>query len=50
MLVSGLQLRSGTPGDRDIRFTYKSYEEKVGIKVTAGVPVQLKLIGAPKQV
>lgn len=50
ILVSGLQLRSGTPGDRDILFTYKSYEEKVGVKVTAGIPAQLKLIGAPEQV
>lgn len=50
ILVSGLQLRSGTPGDRDILFTYKSYEEKVGVKVTAGVPAQLKLIGVPEQV
>lgn len=50
VLVSGIQFQSGPLGSREVCFTYKSYVERVLIKVTAGVPTQLKLISEPDKV
>ncbi|XP_059182783.1 structural maintenance of chromosomes flexible hinge domain-containing protein 1 isoform X2 [Centropristis striata] len=47
VLVTGVQFQSGTPGPRDLCFAYGSYEERVTIKVTAGVPALLKLVSEP---
>ncbi|XP_034069913.1 structural maintenance of chromosomes flexible hinge domain-containing protein 1 isoform X3 [Gymnodraco acuticeps] len=49
VLVMGVQFRSGTVGPREICFTYEKYEERVIVKVTAGVPAQLKLVSGPVQ-
>ncbi|XP_034002862.1 structural maintenance of chromosomes flexible hinge domain-containing protein 1 isoform X2 [Trematomus bernacchii] len=49
VLVMGVQFRSGTLGPREICFTYEKYEERVIVKVTAGVPAQLKLVSGPVQ-
>lgn len=48
--MSGVRFQSGTPGSREMCFTYGSYIERVIVEVTAGVPAQLKLIGGPGQV
>ncbi|KAK1885165.1 Structural maintenance of chromosomes flexible hinge domain containing protein 1 [Dissostichus eleginoides] len=47
VLVMGVQFRSGTLGPREICFTYEKYEERVIVKVTAGLPAQLKLVSGP---
>ncbi|XP_063768798.1 structural maintenance of chromosomes flexible hinge domain-containing protein 1 isoform X2 [Eleginops maclovinus] len=47
VLVMGVQLKSGALGPREICFTYKNYEERVIVKVTAGVPAKLKLLSEP---
>ncbi|XP_070783878.1 structural maintenance of chromosomes flexible hinge domain-containing protein 1 [Enoplosus armatus] len=49
VLVTGVQFQSGTPGSREMHFTYRSYEERVIVKVTAGVPAQLKLVSEPEK-
>ncbi|KAM9337171.1 structural maintenance of chromosomes flexible hinge domain-containing protein 1 [Symphorus nematophorus] len=52
VLVTGVQFRSGTPGSREMCFTYKSnrnYEEQVVVKVNPGVPAELKLVSEPKK-
>ncbi|KAF3836358.1 hypothetical protein F7725_028916, partial [Dissostichus mawsoni] len=49
VLVMGVQFRSGSLGPREICFTYEKYEERVIVKVTAGVPAQLKLVSGPVQ-
>ncbi|XP_074477552.1 structural maintenance of chromosomes flexible hinge domain-containing protein 1 [Sebastes fasciatus] len=47
VLVTGLQFQAGTPGPRELCFTYGSYVARVIITVTAGVPAQLKLVSGP---
>uniref|UniRef100_A0A3P8UIT9 Structural maintenance of chromosomes flexible hinge domain containing 1 n=1 Tax=Cynoglossus semilaevis TaxID=244447 RepID=A0A3P8UIT9_CYNSE len=47
--VTGLCLQAGTPGIRDIRFSYLKHETSVTIKVTAGEPAQLKLVSGPEE-
>lgn len=49
VLVTGVQFQSGTPGPREICFTYRTYAEQVIVKVTAGDPAKLQLISGPKQ-
>ncbi|XP_019127178.2 structural maintenance of chromosomes flexible hinge domain-containing protein 1 isoform X1 [Larimichthys crocea] len=49
VLVTGIRFQSGTLGPREICFTYKSYVERVIVKVTAGVPAQLKLVSEPEK-
>ncbi|XP_044033095.1 structural maintenance of chromosomes flexible hinge domain-containing protein 1 isoform X2 [Siniperca chuatsi] len=49
VLVTGIRFQSGTPGSREMCFTYTSYVERVIIKVTAGVPAQLKLVSEPEK-
>ncbi|XP_029313476.1 structural maintenance of chromosomes flexible hinge domain-containing protein 1 [Cottoperca gobio] len=49
VLVTGVQFQSGTPGPRELCFTYRSFVESVIVKVTAGVPAQLKLVSGPVQ-
>uniref|UniRef100_A0A8C4HPB8 Structural maintenance of chromosomes flexible hinge domain containing 1 n=1 Tax=Dicentrarchus labrax TaxID=13489 RepID=A0A8C4HPB8_DICLA len=41
--------QSGTPGSREICFTYRSYVERVKVDVNAGVPAQLKLVSEPEK-
>lgn len=50
VLVSGVQFQSGTPGSRELYFTYRSYVEQVTVKVAPGVPAQLKLVSEPEKV
>uniref|UniRef100_A0A8C4HR32 Structural maintenance of chromosomes flexible hinge domain containing 1 n=1 Tax=Dicentrarchus labrax TaxID=13489 RepID=A0A8C4HR32_DICLA len=49
VLVTGVQFQSGTPGSREICFTYRSYVERVKVDVNAGVPAQLKLVSEPEK-
>ncbi|XP_040922027.1 structural maintenance of chromosomes flexible hinge domain-containing protein 1 isoform X2 [Toxotes jaculatrix] len=47
--VTGIRFQCGTPGIREICFTYLDYTESVIIKVAPGDPAQLKLLSGPKQ-
>ncbi|KAM6900563.1 structural maintenance of chromosomes flexible hinge domain-containing protein 1 [Xenentodon cancila] len=47
--VTGVSFHSGSPGPRELCFTFNDYEERVIIKVTAGVPAELKLLSGPEQ-
>nr|XP_046226933.1 structural maintenance of chromosomes flexible hinge domain-containing protein 1 isoform X2 [Scatophagus argus] len=49
VLVTGIRFRSGTPGSREMCFTYGSYVERVLVKVTAGAPAQLKVVSKPEE-
>ncbi|XP_033494631.2 structural maintenance of chromosomes flexible hinge domain-containing protein 1 [Epinephelus lanceolatus] len=49
VLVTGVRFQSGAPGSKVMCFTYRSFVERVMVKVTAGVPAQLKLVSGPKQ-
>ncbi|XP_041817440.1 structural maintenance of chromosomes flexible hinge domain-containing protein 1 [Chelmon rostratus] len=49
LLVTGVQFQSGTPGSREMCFTYGTYVERVMLKVTPGVPAQLKLVVKPEE-
>ncbi|KAM7369792.1 hypothetical protein PAMP_011083 [Pampus punctatissimus] len=49
VVVSGVCFQSGTPGFKEMCFTYRSYVAHVKVKVTAGDPAQLKLVSGPKQ-
>ncbi|XP_034562664.1 structural maintenance of chromosomes flexible hinge domain-containing protein 1 isoform X2 [Notolabrus celidotus] len=46
--VSGVQFQSGTPGSRELCFTYKNFEERVLVKVTPGIPAELKFVSKPE--
>ncbi|XP_039473441.1 structural maintenance of chromosomes flexible hinge domain-containing protein 1 isoform X5 [Oreochromis aureus] len=48
-MVTGIRFESGSLGPRELRFSYSDFVERVSIKVTAGLPAQLKLISAPEQ-
>uniref|UniRef100_UPI0037E73A68 structural maintenance of chromosomes flexible hinge domain-containing protein 1 n=1 Tax=Semicossyphus pulcher TaxID=241346 RepID=UPI0037E73A68 len=48
-LVNGVQFQSGSPGAREICFTYRSFVESVTVTVAPGVPAQLKLVSGPEQ-
>ncbi|CAJ1082502.1 structural maintenance of chromosomes flexible hinge domain-containing protein 1 isoform X3 [Xyrichtys novacula] len=48
VLVSGVQFQTVTLGSRELCFTYKDFEERVIVKVTAGAPAELKLISGPE--
>ncbi|KAM3836197.1 structural maintenance of chromosomes flexible hinge domain-containing protein 1-like [Diretmus argenteus] len=50
VVVTGVQFQSGTPGTREMCFTFRSFVEHALVKVTAGVPAQLRLISGPGQV
>uniref|UniRef100_A0A3B3B772 Structural maintenance of chromosomes flexible hinge domain containing 1 n=1 Tax=Oryzias melastigma TaxID=30732 RepID=A0A3B3B772_ORYME len=47
--LKGIRFHSGPLGPRELCFHYKSFEERVIIKVTAGEPAELKLISGPEQ-
>nr|XP_020444896.1 structural maintenance of chromosomes flexible hinge domain-containing protein 1-like [Monopterus albus] len=47
-MVTGVCFEGGTPGSREMRFTYRDYMECVMVKVTAGDPAKLKLVGEPQ--
>ncbi|XP_045903847.1 structural maintenance of chromosomes flexible hinge domain-containing protein 1 isoform X2 [Micropterus dolomieu] len=49
VLVTGVQFQSGTPGFREVCFTYRSFVTRVKVKVTAGAPAQLKLVSEPEK-
>ncbi|KAM7390298.1 hypothetical protein PAMA_008462 [Pampus argenteus] len=49
VVVLGVCFKSGTPGFREMCFTYRSYVGHVKVKVTAGDPAELKLVSGPKQ-
>ncbi|KAK9527625.1 hypothetical protein VZT92_014171 [Zoarces viviparus] len=49
VLVTGVQFQSGPLGPKELCFTYKNFVKCVTVKVTAGVPAQLKLIRGPAQ-
>ncbi|XP_041669766.1 structural maintenance of chromosomes flexible hinge domain-containing protein 1 [Cheilinus undulatus] len=48
VIVTGVKFESGALGSRELCFTYKSFVARVIIKVTAGVPAELKLISGPE--
>ncbi|XP_068438024.1 structural maintenance of chromosomes flexible hinge domain-containing protein 1 isoform X2 [Clinocottus analis] len=48
-LVSGVRFQSGPLGPRELFFNYKSFVERVIVKVTAGVPAKLKLVPEPEK-
>uniref|UniRef100_A0A4W6CK50 Structural maintenance of chromosomes flexible hinge domain containing 1 n=1 Tax=Lates calcarifer TaxID=8187 RepID=A0A4W6CK50_LATCA len=47
--VTGICFPSGTPGIREICFTYQGYVASVMVKVNPGDPAELKLVSGPKQ-
>uniref|UniRef100_A0A3Q3ASI0 Structural maintenance of chromosomes flexible hinge domain containing 1 n=1 Tax=Kryptolebias marmoratus TaxID=37003 RepID=A0A3Q3ASI0_KRYMA len=47
--VTGVRFHSGSLGPREICFNYSTYTERVIVKLTAGVPSQLKLVSGPEQ-
>ncbi|XP_041823548.1 structural maintenance of chromosomes flexible hinge domain-containing protein 1 [Melanotaenia boesemani] len=49
VLVTGVRFSSGSPGPRELCFSYKSFEGRVMVTVTPGVPSQLKLLSGPEQ-
>uniref|UniRef100_A0AAX7U771 SMC hinge domain-containing protein n=1 Tax=Astatotilapia calliptera TaxID=8154 RepID=A0AAX7U771_ASTCA len=46
-MVTGIRFQSGSLGPRELSFSYSDFVEHVSIKVTAGLPAQLKLISEP---
>uniref|UniRef100_A0A3Q4HFB5 Structural maintenance of chromosomes flexible hinge domain containing 1 n=1 Tax=Neolamprologus brichardi TaxID=32507 RepID=A0A3Q4HFB5_NEOBR len=48
-MVTGIRFQSGSLGPRELSFSYSDFVERVSIKVTAGLPAQLKLISEPEQ-
>ena len=50
VVVTGVRFQSGTPGSKELCFTYKSYVAQVIVKVSPGVPAQLKLLNEPEKV
>uniref|UniRef100_A0A8C7RL36 Structural maintenance of chromosomes flexible hinge domain containing 1 n=1 Tax=Oncorhynchus mykiss TaxID=8022 RepID=A0A8C7RL36_ONCMY len=50
MLVTGVRFNPGFPGIRELNFTWRDFAEHVTIKLTAGVPAQLKLVDGPQEV
>lgn len=48
--MTGICFPSGTPGIREICFTYQGYVASVMVKVNPGDPAELKLVSGPKQV
>ncbi|KAL4001171.1 hypothetical protein ACER0C_006470 [Sarotherodon galilaeus] len=48
-MVTGIRFESGSLGPRELSFSYSDFVERVSIKVTAGLPAQLKLISEPEQ-
>lgn len=48
--VTGVRFQSGTPGLRELCFTYLKYEERVAVEVMAGNPARLRLVSGPEQV
>ncbi|XP_030612265.1 structural maintenance of chromosomes flexible hinge domain-containing protein 1 [Archocentrus centrarchus] len=49
VLVTGVRLQSGPLGPRDMCFSCSDFVEHVSVKVTAGLPAQLKLLSGPEQ-
>uniref|UniRef100_A0A8C7KNM4 Structural maintenance of chromosomes flexible hinge domain containing 1 n=1 Tax=Oncorhynchus kisutch TaxID=8019 RepID=A0A8C7KNM4_ONCKI len=49
MLVTGVRFNPGLPGIRELNFTWRDFAEHVTIKLTAGVPAQLKLVDGPQE-
>ncbi|XP_061877558.1 structural maintenance of chromosomes flexible hinge domain-containing protein 1 isoform X1 [Entelurus aequoreus] len=49
VVVTGVRFQSGSPGSRELSFTYQSFVERIIIKVTTGLPALLKLLEGPKQ-
>ncbi|RVE58687.1 hypothetical protein OJAV_G00196650, partial [Oryzias javanicus] len=49
VVVTGVCFHSGPLGPRELCFHYKSFEERVIVKVTAGEPAELKLVSGPEQ-
>ncbi|KAM9713045.1 structural maintenance of chromosomes flexible hinge domain-containing protein 1 [Menidia menidia] len=47
--VAGLRFDSGPPGARDLSFRCGRYEGSSSLRVTPGVPAQLRLIRGPEQ-
>lgn len=50
VVVTGVRFQSGTPGPKELCFTYKSYVARVIVEVSPGVPAQLKLLNEPEKV
>ncbi|XP_071341029.1 structural maintenance of chromosomes flexible hinge domain-containing protein 1 isoform X2 [Trachinotus anak] len=47
--VTGIRFQSGSPGWREMCFTYLRYVVRIKVQVTAGNPAQLKLVSGPEQ-
>uniref|UniRef100_A0A8C5HK37 SMC hinge domain-containing protein n=1 Tax=Gouania willdenowi TaxID=441366 RepID=A0A8C5HK37_GOUWI len=45
--VTGVRFMSGTPGSREMCFAYSDYVAHVTVKVTPGIPAELKLVSGP---
>lgn len=48
--VTGVRFQSGTPGLRELCFTYLKYDARVTVEVMAGNPAELQLVSGPEQV
>ncbi|XP_056220840.1 structural maintenance of chromosomes flexible hinge domain-containing protein 1 [Seriola aureovittata] len=46
--VTGIRFQCGTPGWREMCFTYQKYVACVKVEVTAGNPAQLQLVSGPE--
>ncbi|XP_028288424.1 structural maintenance of chromosomes flexible hinge domain-containing protein 1 [Parambassis ranga] len=49
VVLTGVCFNAGSLGPRELCFRYSSYVERTTIKVTAGLPAQLKLVSEPEQ-
>uniref|UniRef100_A0A3B4YHK7 Structural maintenance of chromosomes flexible hinge domain containing 1 n=1 Tax=Seriola lalandi dorsalis TaxID=1841481 RepID=A0A3B4YHK7_SERLL len=47
-IVTGIRFQCGTPGWREMCFTYQKYVACVKVEVTAGNPAQLQLVSGPE--
>lgn len=50
VVVTGVRFLAGSPGPREMCFSYGNYVEHVIVKVDPGVPAKLELVSGPEQV
>lgn len=50
VILTGVRFNAGSLGPRELCFRYSSYVERTTVKVTAGLPAQLKMVSEPEQV
>ncbi|XP_047424632.1 structural maintenance of chromosomes flexible hinge domain-containing protein 1 isoform X2 [Mugil cephalus] len=49
VVVTGVRFQGGSPGAREMCFSYCDYVERVIVKVSPGVPAKLELVSGPAQ-